>query len=934
MMCSTSSPKRSTGSRIPELDGPAATGLTRVRLEEVDARSAAASLLRRMDRARVPTELARAQAPSPTVALSEDQAVAVAEAERAIGRRGGVLLAHRTGSGKTHIAIALIERALEMGDVRSVLVTSPAALSRLWIPLLRRVGRAWGSRVIARTSQTTVQLPVTSASASGRALPTIAWCSHAALSRGLWPVEAEACDLVIADEAHAFRNPASRRHVALGWLCRRARVVLLTATPVNNSLLDLYFLFRLFIGDGELEDLGVPDLAAAFRHSASGRGRLPPLLGAAIDALTVRGPDRGRLKRAALEGRPRHVECHSVRYDLDAGRPGRVSGVMAAIRDLELGAYRVGPAARTDSTGGELLRYGLVKRLESSRAAFLSSARGMVSFLEAFAAAAADGFWLSPRMHRALSSGAPGQLLLAPLALPRLPAPFSPEALVPAARRDAARLRQTIDGLTELRMDPKSSRLIQLLQESTGQPGVLIFTEYRATAEHLWRRLRNRYRTGLITGSFAAVGAGRAPRFDVVSRFAPRANGRRLRSPADALDILIATDVLAEGFNLQDAADVVSYDLPWNPVRLIQRVGRIDRIGSGHTVVRVHNFIPDRTLDSMIRLVDRIGRKLAAIRAGPGRESAEHSVRWDLEGRPRFRSGRIRRVPKSAALISTTWVRDLDAGAPDLMNSLEIAAHSIVGPLFSRIGDGILGVDARPGDHAGGAGRDPAGRVDRSVGDNEDTAGRDLTGWIVAIAEPGGRDAVRLLAAREQAGGSGGSRIAHEGVATADLLQAVAAVAEGRRPARAFASVGIPTQPGAGLVLADSCEAGRRAAAAISAVLAPRTPRLGEAASRVSLARSLFALVALEPGGPDAVLCRRADAVAARLRAGLRAGAESAVADLLSEAMLEAGQQAGRVSAVLEKIEALVGSGASGSSSSRSQAITVFELQPFAFAGA
>jgi hypothetical protein len=149
---------------------------------------------------------------------------------------------------------------------------------------------------------------------------------------------------------------------------------------------------------------------------------------------------------------------------------------------------------------------------------------------------------------------------------------------------------------------------------------VLLFTEFRETASALWARLRSRGGVARIDGSSAWLGAGRASRLEVVRRFAPRSNGAHPPPMREQVRLLIATDVLAEGLNLQDADTVISYDLPWNPVRLIQRVGRIDRLGSQHDLVGCYNFMPDRHLEDYIALVRRLSTKLEVIRGGLGEE--------------------------------------------------------------------------------------------------------------------------------------------------------------------------------------------------------------------------------------------------------------------------------------------------------------------------
>ena len=112
------------------------------------------------------------------------------------------------------------------------------------------------------------------------------------------------------------------------------------------------------------------------------------------------------------------------------------------------------------------------------------------------------------------------------------------------------------------------------------------------------------------TGSVAATQSS-------ALRRAPRA----LPDQADRFDILITTDVLAEGENLQQCRHIINFDLPWNPMRLVQRNGRINRIGSPHEQVYIRCFFPDRELDDLLALEKRIRAKLAQAAASIGVES-------------------------------------------------------------------------------------------------------------------------------------------------------------------------------------------------------------------------------------------------------------------------------------------------------------------------
>jgi superfamily II DNA/RNA helicase len=166
--------------------------------------------------------------------------------------------------------------------------------------------------------------------------------------------------------------------------------------------------------------------------------------------------------------------------------------------------------------------------------------------------------------------------------------------------------------------DAKVQRLHALLVDLPQDDRIVIFTEYRDTAVGLWRSLLHSQRVGLVHGSAAALGALTASRRVVVERFAPAATRARPPTACEQLGILIATDVLAEGMNLQDARVVISYDLPWNPIRLAQRIGRIDRLGSPHARIEAFAFLPDRHLDRALGLMRRIRRKLRAVRVVGG----------------------------------------------------------------------------------------------------------------------------------------------------------------------------------------------------------------------------------------------------------------------------------------------------------------------------
>src|SRR5207302_1101880 len=109
----------------------------------------------------------------------------------------------------------------------------------------------------------------------------------------------------------------------------------------------------------------------------------------------------------------------------------------------------------------------------------------------------------------------------------------------------------------------------------------------------------------------------------VVGRFAPKANPEyRFQGSECELSALVATDVLAEGLNLQDCDKIINYDLHWNPVRLIQRFGRIDRIGSDSDVIYGFNFLPETGLDQNLGLRQTLHNRIQEIHDTIGEDSA------------------------------------------------------------------------------------------------------------------------------------------------------------------------------------------------------------------------------------------------------------------------------------------------------------------------
>ena len=156
------------------------------------------------------------------------------------------------------------------------------------------------------------------------------------------------------------------------------------------------------------------------------------------------------------------------------------------------------------------------------------------------------------------------------------------------------------------KLDTKLDALFELLTRKHPKEKVILFTQFADTVYYLESQLKARGLTKMegVTGDSADPTA-------LAWRFSPVSNNKRDRTrPDDELRVIIATDVLSEGQNLQDAAVVVNYDLPWAIIRLIQRVGRVDRIGQKAENILCYSFLPADGVDRIIRLRARVRQRL------------------------------------------------------------------------------------------------------------------------------------------------------------------------------------------------------------------------------------------------------------------------------------------------------------------------------------
>lgn len=150
---------------------------------------------------------------------------------------------------------------------------------------------------------------------------------------------------------------------------------------------------------------------------------------------------------------------------------------------------------------------------------------------------------------------------------------------------------------------------------------VLVFTAFADTADylyknlHAWAKQSLGIHTGLVTGNGTKTTLGENKFNEILTNFSPRSK-KRNHNTEEEIDLLIGTDCISEGQNLQDCDYVVNYDIHWNPVRLIQRFGRIDRIGSTNKNIQMVNFWPDQDLEKYIKLKGRVEARMTLVNIG------------------------------------------------------------------------------------------------------------------------------------------------------------------------------------------------------------------------------------------------------------------------------------------------------------------------------
>ena len=603
---------------------------------------------------RILTAMSRSDTPSAaTRTLAKFQQDAVYNILQTIDERGGAILADSTGLGKTHIGLEVMRK--KMAEGKKVLLIAPAQIrDTVWKDKLEEV--QINARIIGTEE----------------------------LSRKDFDVfKYKKYDFVVVDESQNFRSSTAGRRLNLMKIMsmgrRRKQVLLMSATPVNNSLMDLYYQISIITGghDDQFIDIGIPDLYRYMRKAANhkihdGLEKVQLLL----DTVMIRRtrtfirevyPDE-RLGDTPITFPKR--DYRPIKYGMTDLFGNVYQDLLDTIQSLHMVPYGIERYNNT-VTDEERQKHKvlahlqvilLLKRFESSVMAIIISRENKIRLFEYFGNILKKNQIVSPKHlnkimqkwdtqnqsmdgneEESLDEFLMGEVEKFPL---RDGSDYDIDTMLRHVKSDLKNLRRYRDALKDM---PKFDKKAQAVAETILKDGilnkegrkVLVFTEYTATALYIKDILEDKFndkRVGLITGNVK-----KSKRADIIRRFSPVANiSEDDTMPDEQIDILVSTEVLAEGQNLQDCNYVINYDLPWNPMRIVQRIGRVDRLTSKHDTVHSRECFPDEKLDELLTLVGKLMDKIGDINESIGldadllgQEASPKSFKGDTMGRIR-----------------------------------------------------------------------------------------------------------------------------------------------------------------------------------------------------------------------------------------------------------------------------------------------------------
>ncbi len=535
------------------------------------------------------------------------QEQAVYNAKKILEEYGGVFISDVVGLGKTYIAAMLANQL----PGRHLVIASPSLLERSnpnsWTNVFHDFNVAMHPESIGKL--------------------------HKIIEDGT-----DRYDNIFIDEAHRFRNELNMSYEQLSQICKGKKVILVTATPLNNSPIDILSQIKLFQKGKNSTIPGIRNLDAFF---AGLQRRLKDLDRKANydeylrivkeNAHEIRDKVLKHLmvrrtrkeielyfkEDLAIQGLkfPEVLKPEPIFYQLNDKLDSIFTETIRLITDKKQFSYsRYAPLlylkesikSFEETQQKNLISFMktlLIKRLESSFYAFNQTLDRFIVSYEAFLKAYYNGYVYLSKKHfgKVLeylmeeNYEAIEKLIENDKAEQYAATDFSPE-LKKDLEKDLKTLRYIKTLWKQVKSDPKLEEFINELnnKRAFSKNKIIIFTESKETAEYLAGELQDNLKEKILLFH----GSSNSETYKhVISNFDHKA-----RKKTDDYRILVATEVLSEGINLHRSNVVVNYDIPWNPTRMIQRVGRINRVDTPHPKIHTFNFFPTQQANDLIKL--------------------------------------------------------------------------------------------------------------------------------------------------------------------------------------------------------------------------------------------------------------------------------------------------------------------------------------------
>lgn len=548
----------------------------------------------------------------------EYQEQAVLNAKKILEEYGGVFISDVVGLGKTYVSAMLASQL----DDRTLVLAPPVLLERAnpgsWPNVFSDFRVPADFESLGKLDQLT--------------------------RRGM-----EKYKNVFIDEAHRFRTESNVTYEKLAQICRGKRVVLVTATPLNNTPRDILSQIKLFQNAKKSTVPNVPNLESFFgrleqkikkldrqrdreKYMQTARENARAIRESVLKYLMVRRTRKEienyfaddlknqKLKFPEVENpEPAFYQLNEEESEIFNKTIELIARKFRYARYMPMLYYKGEDKPdqleiQSQKNMGRFMKILLIKRLESSFYAFRNTVGRFISYYDLFLKELAEGnVYVSKKNANKIFELLDNddeeaiQKLLESDKARKYPAKDFTEGLRKDLENDLSILKEIQELWRGVKRDPKLLSFMELLSTRSVLKinKLIVFTESKETADYLARNLTEKFPNEVLafTGASSAV-----TREKVIENFDARA-----RFPKDDYRILITTEVLSEGVNLHRSNVVINYDIPWNPTRLMQRVGRINRVDTTFEKIYSFNFFPTEQSNDQIKLKEAAEAKIQAF---------------------------------------------------------------------------------------------------------------------------------------------------------------------------------------------------------------------------------------------------------------------------------------------------------------------------------